>query len=171
MGSTARTGEVAWSPDSYDPWDQRMCLVPDGDLFEAIRTGAVEMITDRIDTLTESGVRLTSGAEVPADIIVTATGLELHLGRGAYTSVTPARDSDAVRAPFVPDFTPGYFRRGGAHFPSSGDRAPWRLRMNYLRDLPTFRHHRLEDGILQFTHAEHGFAEDIEPEASQSITC
>jgi cation diffusion facilitator CzcD-associated flavoprotein CzcO len=62
---------------SYDPWDQRMCLVPDGDLFEAIADGSAEVVTDRIETFTETGLRLESGAELEADIIVTATGLNL----------------------------------------------------------------------------------------------
>ena len=61
----------------YNPWDQRMCLVPDGDLFEAIRDGKVSVVTDQIDSFTETGVRLLSGQELVADIIVTATGLEL----------------------------------------------------------------------------------------------
>jgi monooxygenase len=61
----------------YDPWDQRLCLVPDGDLFEAIRAGRASVVTDRIDTFTERGIELASGAEVEADLIVTATGLEL----------------------------------------------------------------------------------------------
>jgi monooxygenase len=61
----------------YDPWDQRLCLVPDGDLFEAIRDGSASVVTDRIDTFTRSGVRLASGAELEADVIVTATGLNL----------------------------------------------------------------------------------------------
>ncbi len=61
----------------YAPWDQRMCLIPDGDLFEAIRDGRVSMVTDQIETFTETGLRLRSGAELEADLIVTATGLKL----------------------------------------------------------------------------------------------
>ncbi|MGZ4708593.1 MAG: flavin-containing monooxygenase [Acidimicrobiales bacterium] len=61
----------------YDPWDQRLCAVPDGDLFAAIRSGAASVVTDHIDSFTETGVRLESGAELDTDIIVTATGLEL----------------------------------------------------------------------------------------------
>jgi monooxygenase len=61
----------------YNPWDQRVCLVPDGDLFESIRTGRASVLTDQIDTLTEKGVKLVSGAEIEADLIVTATGLNL----------------------------------------------------------------------------------------------
>ncbi|HEY2632092.1 MAG TPA: NAD(P)/FAD-dependent oxidoreductase [Solirubrobacteraceae bacterium] len=62
---------------SYDPWDQRLCLVPNGDLFEAIGDGSASVVTDRIDTFTETGIKLASGAEIEADLIVTATGLNL----------------------------------------------------------------------------------------------
>jgi monooxygenase len=61
----------------YDPWDQRLCLVPDGDLFEAIRAGRASVVTDHIETFTEKGLKLASGAELEADLIVTATGLNL----------------------------------------------------------------------------------------------
>jgi cation diffusion facilitator CzcD-associated flavoprotein CzcO len=61
----------------YDPWDQRFCVVPDGDLFKAIGDGSAEVVTDHIATFTEDGIRLQSGRELDADIIVTATGLEL----------------------------------------------------------------------------------------------
>lgn len=62
---------------TYNPWDQRLCAVPDGDLFEAIRAGKASVVTDRIETFTEHGIRLASGEELPADVIVTATGLDL----------------------------------------------------------------------------------------------
>jgi monooxygenase len=61
----------------YNPWDQRLCLVPDGDLFEAIREGRATVVTDRIETFTENGLQLESGAELDADLIVTATGINL----------------------------------------------------------------------------------------------
>jgi monooxygenase len=61
----------------YNPWDQRVCLVPDGDLFEAISNGSASVVTDRIETFGEKGLKLESGAELEADIIVTATGLNL----------------------------------------------------------------------------------------------
>jgi monooxygenase len=61
----------------YQPWDQRMCLVPDGDLFRVIRQGQASVVTDRIADFTASGLRLESGAELEADILVTATGLRL----------------------------------------------------------------------------------------------
>jgi monooxygenase len=61
----------------YNPWDQRMCLVPDGDLFAAINQGKAAVVTDEIDSITPNGVKLRSGRELPADIIITATGLNL----------------------------------------------------------------------------------------------
>jgi monooxygenase len=61
----------------YDPWDQRLCVVPDGDLFREIRRGRASVETDQIDTFTETGLKLVSGAELEADVIVTATGLNL----------------------------------------------------------------------------------------------
>src|SRR3954447_20837119 len=65
----------------YNPWDQRMCLVPNGDLFESLRSGEAEIVTDRIETFTEGGIKLESGVELEADVIVTATGLNvLFLG-------------------------------------------------------------------------------------------
>jgi cation diffusion facilitator CzcD-associated flavoprotein CzcO len=61
----------------YNPWDQRMCLVPDGDLFDVIGDGRASVVTDTIDTFTETGIKLESGAELEADLVVTATGLNL----------------------------------------------------------------------------------------------
>ncbi|MGY1835716.1 flavin-containing monooxygenase [Blastococcus sp. SYSU DS0510] len=61
----------------YDPWDQRLCLVPDGDLFRALRGGAASIVTDRIATFTEDGIELASGERLAADVVVTATGLNL----------------------------------------------------------------------------------------------
>jgi len=67
-----------FSPD-YLPWDQRLCLVPDGDLFKAIRAGKADVVTGQIETFTERGLRLRSGQELDADIIVSATGLQLKM--------------------------------------------------------------------------------------------
>ncbi len=63
----------------YKPWDQRVCLVPDGDLFHAIRSGRASVVTDQIETFTERGLQLRSGKELEADLIVTATGLNLEI--------------------------------------------------------------------------------------------
>jgi len=71
----------------YNPWEQRLCLVPDGDMFQAIKSGRASVVTDRIETFTEKGIRLKSGAELEADIVVTATGLVLQAFGGAELSV------------------------------------------------------------------------------------
>lgn len=63
----------------YNPWDQRMCLVPEGDLFRAIENGSVSVMTDHVDTFDETGIHLRSGERVDADLVVTATGLKLQL--------------------------------------------------------------------------------------------
>ncbi len=79
----------------YNPWDQRLCIVPDGDLFRAIREGNASVVTEHIETFTEKGVRLTSGQELEADVIVTATGLNLLPFGGIALTV----DDDAVHLP------------------------------------------------------------------------
>jgi cation diffusion facilitator CzcD-associated flavoprotein CzcO len=71
----------------YNPWDQRLCLVPDGDLFSAIRQKHASVVTQEIDTFTEHGIRLKDGSELEADIIVTATGLVLQLLGGMEVAV------------------------------------------------------------------------------------
>jgi len=67
----------------YAPWDERLCAVPDSDLFEAMKAGKAEVVTDEIECFTATGIQLKSGAELPADIIVSATGLNLRLLGGA----------------------------------------------------------------------------------------
>jgi cation diffusion facilitator CzcD-associated flavoprotein CzcO len=74
----------------YNPWDQRLCLVPDSDLFEAIRAGKAAVATGEIEAITAGGVRLKSGESLDADIIVTATGLEMQLMGGLQVSVDGA---------------------------------------------------------------------------------
>ncbi|MEQ8283937.1 MAG: NAD(P)/FAD-dependent oxidoreductase [Parvibaculum sp.] len=78
--------ETHFTP-KYNPWDQRLCLVPNGDLFEAIKKGAASVVTDHIDTFTETGIKLKSGKELEADVIVTATGLKLQLLSGLEVTV------------------------------------------------------------------------------------
>lgn len=68
--------ETHFSPN-YNPWDQRLCMVPDNDLFDAINEGKADVVTDHIETFTEKGLALKSGKELEADIIVTATGLKI----------------------------------------------------------------------------------------------
>jgi monooxygenase len=204
---------------AYDPWDQRLCLVPDGDLFRSIRNGHVDVVTDRIDRFTERGVLLASGQELEADVIVTATGLNLlafggvqlvvdgddvhlpdtmaykgmmlsgvpnfayvigytnaswtlkadlvseyvcrlleHLRASGYDAVVPERDPSVEEEPFM-DFASGYVQRSLHLLPKQGSRAPWRLRMNYLRDVLTIRRGALEDDALRFSRAGSGAAD------------
>lgn len=75
---------------TYKPWDQRLCLVPDGDLFKAITSGKVSMVTDQIETFTKRGIRLCSGKDLAADVIVTATGLKMKLMSGVQLAVDEA---------------------------------------------------------------------------------
>ena len=201
--------ERHFRPD-YAPWDQRICAVPGGDLFRAIREGRVEMVTDRIERFVADGIRLESGRVLPADLVITATGLEiLPLGgaqvtvdgeplrlpetmvyRGAMLSGVPnlvltmgytnaswtlradliaqyvvrllrrlqhrrcdylvaQRDPGVRERPLI-DFSSGYVRRAADVLPRQGDRFPWRVHQNYLRDLIVTRYSRLEDRALQW---------------------
>ncbi|MFI6865399.1 flavin-containing monooxygenase [Nocardia sp. NPDC050406] len=198
---------------TYNPWDQRLCLVPNGDLFRAIRKGQLEMVTDRIDTFTGTGLRLESGRTLDADIVITATGLNLlvfggidlvvdgrdvslpdamaykammlsdvpnfayiigytnaswtlkadlvceyvvrllaHMDAHGYAKATPVRDPSVGTAPFL-NFEPGYVLRALDHLPKQGDRAPWKLHMNYLRDLPKLRYGKVTDAAMVFERA------------------
>jgi monooxygenase len=77
----------------YNPWDQRLCLVPNADLFNAIKSGRAHVVTDHIERFTERGLKLKSGEELEADIIVTATGLELVVLSGVEFSVDGERST------------------------------------------------------------------------------
>jgi monooxygenase len=110
MKSLIRRGVASRLPPGYDvdthfkpnyqPWDQRLCLVPDGDLFASIADGRASVVTDRIESFSEHGVRLASGGELEADVVVTATGLNLLLLGGMSLAV----DGEEV----VPSETVGY---------------------------------------------------------------
>jgi monooxygenase len=82
----------------YNPWEQRLCLVPNGDLFKSIRSGKAEVVTDQIETFTETGIRLKSGQELQADLVVSATGLELKFMGGIALSIdgTPVDPRDSL---------------------------------------------------------------------------
>lgn len=86
--------DTHFTPD-YNPWDQRLCLVPNADLFNAIRRGAAEVVTDRIARFTADGIELESGGKLEADIVVTATGLKLVMLGGAQLSM----DGEPVSLP------------------------------------------------------------------------
>jgi len=83
--------DVHFNPP-YNPWDQRLCAVPNGDLFKTIKKGDASVVTDRIASFTEKGIRLESGAELEADVVVTATGLDLLAFGGIELTV----DGEAV---------------------------------------------------------------------------
>jgi monooxygenase len=86
----------------YDPWDQRLCVAADGDLFEVLGTGRAEVVTATVERFERDGIRLSSGEHLPADVIVTATGLELEFGGGAQVVV----DGDEV------DLSQGHVYKG-----------------------------------------------------------
>ncbi len=148
----------------YDPWDQRLCVVPDGDLFAALRGPGASVVTDRIETFTSDGVRLASGAVLPADVVVTATGLSLQLFGGAALSVDGERvDVPATVVPTDPptgglrpllDLDAGYVRRGSHLVPRTGPRSPWRVRQSYLADLVVLRWWPLRSRRLTLTGTE-----------------
>jgi cation diffusion facilitator CzcD-associated flavoprotein CzcO len=86
----------------YDPWDQRLCLVPDSDFFDAVKAGTASVVTGRIETFEKDGVRLETGERLPADVVVTATGLRLALAGKVAVSL----DGEPV------DWTERWFYRG-----------------------------------------------------------
>ncbi|MEV6304693.1 NAD(P)/FAD-dependent oxidoreductase [Actinoplanes sp. NPDC051861] len=181
---------------AYDPWDQRLCVIPSGDLYTSITSGRASVVTDHIDTFVPEGVRLRSGKILEADVVVSATGLSLlpvggialsvdgapvdvgthaayrglmlsgvpnfaycigyvnaswtlradlshrylirlldHMERHGYVSATPTAPSGTGR-PLL-DLSSGYVRRALDKFPFQGDREPWIVRQNYLRDVVT----------------------------------
>jgi monooxygenase len=77
---------------TYDPWDQRFCVLPDGDLFRVIRNGTVDVVTDHIDAFVADGIRLRSGRVLEADVVVAATGLKML----AFGGIRPSVDGAAV---------------------------------------------------------------------------
>lgn len=80
-------GDLTAFDPKYNPWDQRLCIVPDGDLFAAVRTGTADIVTGTIETFTPTGIRLADGRDLAADIIVTATGLRVQVMGGMRLSV------------------------------------------------------------------------------------
>jgi monooxygenase len=193
---------------SYNPWDQRMCLIPDGDLFRSIRNGRASVVTDQIDTFTESGIRLQSGEELEADIVVSATGLNLlaiggmglevdgepvelsktvsykgmmlsgvpnfawtigytnaswtlkadlvaeyvcrllnHMDEHGLAAVTPDPTKVTAQNPII-DLASGYVLRSIDELPKQGERAPWRLHQNYVRDVRLLRRGPIDDDVV-----------------------
>ncbi|SKA95952.1 Predicted flavoprotein CzcO associated with the cation diffusion facilitator CzcD [Agreia bicolorata] len=194
----------------YEPWDQRLCAIPDGDLFSAIRRGKADIVTGQIGRVTPDGIDLVDGGHLDADVIVTATGLSLlYLGgmrlvvdgrdvdvsktlaykgmmltgvpnlsmtigytnaswtlkadlvaryvarlmtfmdRHGYRSVTPQADSAVASGQLTPliDLAAGYVRRSIRSLPKQGERTPWRLHQNYVRDFILLRAGRVTDSV------------------------
>ncbi|HVM55381.1 MAG TPA: NAD(P)/FAD-dependent oxidoreductase [Acidimicrobiales bacterium] len=126
----------------YRPWQQRLAFVPDGDLFAGIRSGKASMVTDEIDTFTETGIRTMSGEELEADIIVTATGFNLSVMGDVPFTVDGERvrfsDTVTYRGMMftgVPNmvWVFGYFR------------ASWTLRVDLIGDFVCRLLHHLDD--------------------------
>ena len=194
---------------NYNPWDERLCAVPNGDLFKVLRKGQASIVTDHIDTFTETGIKLKSGQELDADIIITATGLNMQLLGGmqiavdgqpvdmtkrmnykglmfedlpnlamifGYTNASwtlkadisseyicrllkqmdakglrqcMPHNSDPTVAPeaFV-DMHSGYIQRSLAQLPKQGNKAPWKVYMNYMLDLAMLRYRPIDDGVM-----------------------
>ncbi len=215
MAARRQLGETVdirhFSP-SYNPWDQRLCVVPQGDLFKCLRDGSASIMTDEIARFDPDGIQLKSGGRVDADIIVTATGLNIQMFGGAsadvdgkpvvlkdrmmyrgcmveglpnlaviagYTNASWTLKADLVNAymcrlikhmqrknyamvvpPMQADgrledtvmgsLASGYVRRGADQLPRQGRDAPWKLMNDYVRDVPTLRYGRIEDGVLEF---------------------
>ena len=199
--------DTHFSP-AYNPWDQRMCLVPDGDLFTAIRDGRASVVTDRVDTFTESGIRLQSGArtrgrhhrhrhrpelagrwrnahrgrrprrravkdsllqgndalgcaelrvddrlhqrvvDTQADLVAEyVCRLLNHMDAHNHAAVTPNASGATATNPFL-NLASGYVQRSVEDLPKQGDRAPWRLHQNYVRDVRLLRRGPIDDDVI-----------------------
>lgn len=197
---------------SYNPWEERLCAVPDGDMFKVIRNGKASVVTDHIESFTEKGIKLKSGQELEADIIVTATGLDLvmmgsmelivdgepidiskkmyykglmfqdvpnlamvfgytnaswtlkadisseyvcrllrHMDAVGMRQCTPVNHDQSVKAESFINMHSGYIQRVLDKMPRQGDKAPWRLYMNYALDLVALRYRGVEDNAMQFS--------------------
>lgn len=195
----------------YNPWEQRLCLVPESDLFEVIKSGKAKIVTDHIDTFDSDGIKLKSGEKLKADLVVSATGLKMklmggieltvdgnelvssdllcyrgmmfngipnmamafgytnaswtlkcdlvnkyvcrllqHMDKNKFTSCTPTvGDEQIERLPFV-DFTSGYFQRSIDELPKQGNKGPWKINQNYVKDIISLKHSSLKEDSLHF---------------------
>lgn len=194
----------------YQPWDERVCVVPDSDMFKAIKQGNADVVTDTIQTFTENGIKLASGNTLEADIIVSATGLDIqimggievfvdnqpydfsqkmiyrgvlfedlpnlgmifgytnaswtlkadlvseymcrvinHLDKSDTVMAVPKDNQSMKHIPFM-DMTSGYIQRALNRAPKQGEKLPWRLYQNYLKDMLMLRYGKLNDGVLEF---------------------
>lgn len=197
---------------TYKPWDQRLCLVPDGDLFKSIKSGKASVVTEHIDAFTEKGIRLKTGEELEADIIVSATGLKILPFGGVtvdidgkafqlnesfaykgtmisdlpnfglilgYTNAswtlkadlsaeylcrfinlledkgyaygTPKYKGNGKGTQIMTELDSGYINRSKDLLPYNGDRKPWRVDQNYIKDIFAYRYSKIMDGHIEFT--------------------
>jgi cation diffusion facilitator CzcD-associated flavoprotein CzcO len=205
--------DIANFTPRYNPWDERLCVVPNGDLFRAVRSGKADIVTDRIERFTPTGIKLESGTELEADIIVTATGLNVqmmggaeveidgeplqlsdrvayksvmldgvpnailvfgytnaswtlkadlaceyacrllnHMDQHGYRQAVPvAAEADRGEGSVLDALNSGYVRRAEGLLPRQGTNGPWRVRQDYLRDVPMLRVGSIDDGVLQFS--------------------
>lgn len=202
--------ETHFSP-AYNPWDERLCAIPDNDLFNIIKEGKCTVVTDHIESFIENGILLKSGKELQADLIVSATGLKLKISGGittivdgkqmdqsqlvnykglmmqnipnavaiigytnaswtlkadlvcAYTcslinymdkhnykSCVPILSDESIKKEAIIDFTSGYVQRSLSQLPKQGDKFPWRLHQNYIKDLIVLKYRKIDDGHLKF---------------------
>ncbi|AXQ30492.1 NAD(P)/FAD-dependent oxidoreductase [Solimonas sp. K1W22B-7] len=199
---------------SYNPWDERLCVVPNGDLFKALKRGDASIVTDHIESFTAKGIKLKSGEELEADIIVSATGLNVqlmggtavsvdgkrfqpsehmtykgvlvegvpnaaiiigytnaswtlkadiaseyicrvlkHMDKKGYGQVVPQdHDNSMVASETVMGgLNSGYIKRAVDQLPKQGNKRPWKIVQDYVRDVPVLRYSPIEDSALQFT--------------------
>jgi cation diffusion facilitator CzcD-associated flavoprotein CzcO len=113
----------------YRPWQQRIAVVPEGDLFAALREGRASVVTDTIETFTETGIRLTSGDDLEADLVVTATGFDLSLFGE------------------IEGFNPGYVIRSLHRMFKQGDREPWTHMHENVEERALLPAADLDDGL------------------------
>jgi len=197
---------------SYNPWEQRLCVVPNSDLFRSMKAGKADVVTAHIDHFTKDGIQLKNGEFLPADIVISATGLKLkflagmdvridgetlrpenefaykglmlsgtpnmalvfgyanaswtlkaelaceyvcrllnYMDEKGHRVVRPINDDPTVEARPLLDFSSGYFTRGLPQMPRQGNKAPWLVHQNYLKDMIELRFKRLEGSGLQFS--------------------
>ena len=208
-----KTADMRHFTPSYNPWDERLCVVPNGDLFKAIRKGQASVATDHIESFTAHGIKLRSGQELPADIIISATGLKVqllggvsievdgkrfvpsdsltykgvlvegvpnaaiiigytnaswtlkadiaseyvcrllqHMDKKGYTQVVPQdRDNSRTEDTVMGGLNSGYIRRAIDQLPKQGNKRPWKIVQDYVRDVPILRYAPIEDEALKFT--------------------
>jgi cation diffusion facilitator CzcD-associated flavoprotein CzcO len=145
----------------YNPWDQRLCVVPNGDLFKAIKAGTASVETDRISSFTERGLLLESGRELEADIVVTATGLELLFIGGIEVSV----DGEPIDLPSKLTYK-GMMLEGVPNFALAVGytNASWTLKCDLTCDYVTrLLNHMRETGMRQCTPVNHDASVTAEP--------